>query len=151
MPLSGTSTNLFNTSSNGDSTTSLSSLFQFLTTLSMKKFFLISSLNISWCNLKEFSYVLSFFTLSEKTPSSLHLISGSCIKWCSLPWAFSFPHQTIPLPSAAPHMSCFLVLSPVSLLLSENIWATQYLVVKGPKLNTIFKQWAHQCHVHGFN
>jgi len=35
-----------NTSSDGDSTTSLGSLFQYLTTLSIKKFFLISDLNL---------------------------------------------------------------------------------------------------------
>jgi len=35
-----------NTSRDGDSTTSLGILFQFLTTLSVKKFFLISSLNL---------------------------------------------------------------------------------------------------------
>lgn len=42
MSLSATSTHLFNTSKNGDSITSLSSLF--LTNFSVKKFFLISRL-----------------------------------------------------------------------------------------------------------
>ena len=39
------STHLLNTSTDGDSTTSLGSLFQHVITLSVKKFFLISNLN----------------------------------------------------------------------------------------------------------
>ena len=46
--LSVTSTHLLNTSRDGDSTTSLGSLFQCLITLSVKKFFLISNLNFPW-------------------------------------------------------------------------------------------------------
>ncbi|KAK4830521.1 hypothetical protein QYF61_011500 [Mycteria americana] len=46
MSLSTTSTRLLNTSGDCDSTTSLGSLFQCLITLSVKKFFLISSLNL---------------------------------------------------------------------------------------------------------
>ena len=52
----------------GDSTTSLGSLFQCLTTLSVKKFFLISNLNLPWCNLRPFPLVLSPVT-SEKRPT----------------------------------------------------------------------------------
>ncbi|KAK4819936.1 hypothetical protein QYF61_015557 [Mycteria americana] len=43
----------------GDSTPSLGSLFQCLTTLSVKKNFLISSLNLPWRNLRPFLLVLS--------------------------------------------------------------------------------------------
>lgn len=44
----------FNTSRDGDSTTALGSLFQCLTTLSKKKFFLIANLNIHCLNLTLF-------------------------------------------------------------------------------------------------
>ena len=50
MSWSATSTRFFNTSRDGDSTTSLGSLFQCLTTLSVKKFFWRSNLNLPWCN-----------------------------------------------------------------------------------------------------
>ena len=40
-----------NASKDGDSTTSLSSLFQCLTTLFLKKYFLISNLNLLWFSL----------------------------------------------------------------------------------------------------
>jgi len=43
----------------GDSTTSLGSLFQCLTTFSVKKFFLIFSLNLPWCNLMHQDQTLS--------------------------------------------------------------------------------------------
>jgi len=52
MSLSATSTCLLNISRGCDSTTSLGSLSQCLTTLSVKKFFLISNLNLPWCNLR---------------------------------------------------------------------------------------------------
>jgi len=44
MSRSATSTRFLNTSRDGDSTTSLGSLFQCLTTLSVQKFFLLSNL-----------------------------------------------------------------------------------------------------------
>uniref|UniRef100_A0A8V0XGV5 EH domain-containing protein n=1 Tax=Gallus gallus TaxID=9031 RepID=A0A8V0XGV5_CHICK len=50
------------TSRDGDSTTSLGSLFQCLTTLSVKKFFLIFKLNLPWCNLRPFPLVPQQFT-----------------------------------------------------------------------------------------
>ena len=48
MSLSTTSKWFLNTPRDGDSTTTLGSPFQCLTTLSIKKFFLISSLNLPW-------------------------------------------------------------------------------------------------------
>ena len=51
MSLSTTSKWFLNTSRDGDSTTSLRSLFQCLTTLSVKEFFLTSNLKLPWCNL----------------------------------------------------------------------------------------------------
>jgi len=59
MSLSTTSKRFLNTSRDGDSTTSLGSLFQCLTTLSVKKCFLMSNLNLPWCNLRPFPLVLS--------------------------------------------------------------------------------------------
>ena len=52
MSLSTTSKRFLNASKDGDSTTSLGSLFQCLTILSVKKFFLISNLNLPWCSLR---------------------------------------------------------------------------------------------------
>ena len=72
MSLSTTSRWFLNTFRDGDSTTYLGSLFQCLTTLSVKKFFLISNLNLPWLNLRPFHLVLSPVT-SEKRPTSFLL------------------------------------------------------------------------------
>lgn len=58
MFLSATITLFLNISWDGDSTTSLRNMFQCFTTLSENKFSLISSLNLHWCNLKPFPFVL---------------------------------------------------------------------------------------------
>ena len=68
MSCSATSTGFLNTSRDGNSTTSLSSLFQCLTTLSVKKFFLISNLNLPWHNLRPLPLVLSL-GLQEAVPA----------------------------------------------------------------------------------
>ena len=52
MSQSAALTRFLNTSRDGESTASLGSLFQCLTTLSVKTFFLISSLNLPWRNLR---------------------------------------------------------------------------------------------------
>ena len=63
---------LLNTSRDGDSTTSLGSLFQGLITLSVKNFFLISNLNLLWCNFRPFPLVLSLVTWEKRLiPTSL--------------------------------------------------------------------------------
>jgi len=59
MSLSATSPHFLNTSIAGESTTSLGNLFQYLTTFSEKKFFLISLVNFFWHNLMPFPLVLS--------------------------------------------------------------------------------------------
>ena len=61
-----------NTSRDADSTTSLDSLFQCLTTLSVKKSFQISSLNLPWCSLRP-------VTLSLKKPDVVVLMYSCCI------------------------------------------------------------------------
>lgn len=58
MSLSAIPTPPLNISRGGNSTTFLGSLLQCLTTLSGKKFFLISSVNFSWCNLRPFVHIL---------------------------------------------------------------------------------------------
>lgn len=57
--LSATSNHSSDSSRDGDLTTSLRSLFQVLTTLSMMKFFLMPNLNLHQCNWRLFSLVLS--------------------------------------------------------------------------------------------
>lgn len=58
MSLGAISTHLLDMSRNCDSTTSLGSLVQCLTTLPMKKFFLTPNLNLPWCNLRPFAHIL---------------------------------------------------------------------------------------------
>jgi len=67
MSLSTTSTLLLNTSRDGGSTTALGSVLHCLTTLSMNNFFLMSSLNFSWCNFNDISSHPIFFYLGIKT------------------------------------------------------------------------------------
>jgi len=70
MALSNTSTHFLDISRDSVSTTSLGSLFQYLITLSEKKFFLISNLNLSWHNLSPFPLVL--LLLSGKKKANTH-------------------------------------------------------------------------------
>ena len=60
-----------NTSQDSDSTISLGSLLQCLITVSEKKFFLISNLNLPWSNLRPFLLVLllMFLCFSCECPS----------------------------------------------------------------------------------
>jgi len=58
MSLNETLTLSLNTSRDGDSTTSLGSLFHYLTILSENNFFLIFNLNLPWCNLKPLPLIL---------------------------------------------------------------------------------------------
>jgi len=75
------STCFLNTSRDGDSTISLGSLFQCFITLSVKKFFLISSLNLLWCNLRPFPLVLLLVTgekrLTATSPTSFQVAVDS--------------------------------------------------------------------------
>lgn len=124
MSISATSIHLLNTFRGGDSTTSLGSLFQCLATSSVKKFFLIPSLNLPWHNLRPFPWVLSL--VPEKRDQHLshcNFLSGSCRHQWGLPSASSF---RAPVPSATSHKSCFLVPSPASLLFPAHTWATQW-------------------------
>ena len=79
VPLSTTSPQLLNTSRDGDSTTSLGGLFHCPTSLSENKCFLISNLNLPWCNLRPFCLILLLLLGRRGQPSSLHnFFSGHC-------------------------------------------------------------------------
>lgn len=56
--------------------TSLGSLFQCLTTLSVRKLFLISSVNLPWCNLGSFALLL--LGRRDKPSPCYSLFSGGC-------------------------------------------------------------------------
>lgn len=72
MSLRATPIHLLNTSREGDSTTSLNSLFQSLTTLLVKFFFVISSLNLTWHNLRSFPFAILLASWDKRlTPTSL--------------------------------------------------------------------------------
>uniref|UniRef100_A0A8D2QRJ5 Family with sequence similarity 155 member B n=1 Tax=Zosterops lateralis melanops TaxID=1220523 RepID=A0A8D2QRJ5_ZOSLA len=66
------------TSRDNDFTAFPCCLFQCLTTFSVKKFSLISHLNLHWCNLWLFPLVLSLFPGAEPDPPGCPLLSGSC-------------------------------------------------------------------------
>lgn len=72
LSLSAPSAHQMNTSRAGDSTISLGSQFQCLITLSVKKFFQISNVNLHWCNLRSFPLLLLLGTWERRpTPTSL--------------------------------------------------------------------------------
>ena len=78
MSLGATSPQYFNSSRDGDFTTSLGCLLQCLATLSEKKLFLISNLNLFWHNLRPFPLILMLLSGSRGGPPLHHnLLSGS--------------------------------------------------------------------------
>ncbi|KAK4824211.1 hypothetical protein QYF61_012125 [Mycteria americana] len=135
MSLSTTSTRLLNISRDGDSTTSLGSLFPCWTTLSMKTFFLISSLNLPWRNLRPFPLVLSLAAVEsdEVSPQPPFLQAQQ-------------PQVPQPLPIS-------LVLQTLPQLCCPSLDTLQPLHVSlgvgGPTLNTAFEVRPHQCPVQG--
>jgi len=94
MSLSTTSKCFLNTSRDGDSTTSLGSPFQCLTALLEKNYFLVSNLNLPWCNLRLLILVLLLTLriwsnsqdLQNFIPFKLHL-SYFCIQIVVLGWS----------------------------------------------------------------
>ena len=103
MTLSTTSKWFLKTSRDGDSTTSLGSLFQCLATLSVKKFFLITNLNLPLCNLRPFPLSCCLSAVRRDQPRShcKHL-SGIWRAQQGLPSASSSPDWTAPVPSVSP-------------------------------------------------
>lgn len=77
--LCSTFTSLLNISRDGDSTTSMSSLFQCFITLSVKKVFLTSNLNLPWCNSRPFSLNLSLLTGNKRKTQVQHIHSLSLV------------------------------------------------------------------------
>lgn len=67
---------VWNTSRDGDPTASLGTLFQCLTTFLVKKLFLLSNINLSWCYLGLFHFVLwpAFWDNSLNS----HVSTASC-------------------------------------------------------------------------
>ncbi|KAK4814524.1 hypothetical protein QYF61_021625 [Mycteria americana] len=135
MSQSATSTRFLNSSRDGDSTTSLGSLFQCLMTLSVKKFFLISNLNLSWSNLRPFPLVPSLAAVEsdEVSPQPPFLQAKQ-------------PQVPQPLPIS-------LVLQTLPQLRCPSLDTLQPLNVslgaRGPTLNTAFEVRPHQCPVQG--
>jgi len=83
MFLGTTSKCFLNTSRDGDSTTSLATLFQCLITPSEKKFFQISNMNLPWGNLRPLSLILSLLPGRKgKSPPRYNLLSRSCREGC---------------------------------------------------------------------
>ncbi|KAK4824542.1 LOW QUALITY PROTEIN: hypothetical protein QYF61_016146, partial [Mycteria americana] len=151
MSRSATSTRFLNSFRDGDSTTSLGSLFQCLTTLSVKKFFLISNLNLAWHNLRPFPLILSLVTWEKRpTPTSLpNLLSVvESDKVSPEPPLLQAKQPQFPQP-----LLIRLLLQTLHQLRCPSLDTLQHLnvslVVRGPKLNTVFKVRPHQCRVQG--
>ncbi|KAK4817702.1 hypothetical protein QYF61_026392 [Mycteria americana] len=123
----------------GDSTTSRGSLFQCLTTLSVKKFFLISSLNLPWRNLRRDRPHLS-------TPSFQAVVESDEVSPQPPFLQAEQPQVPQPLPIS-------LVLQTLPQLRCPSLDTLQPLNVSlgvgGPKLNTAFEVRPHQCRVQG--
>lgn len=99
MSLNATPTLILNTSSNGDSTTSLGNLLQHLTTL--------------WHNLKPLRLIPSLLPGRRgQPPSHYHLLLGSSREWLGFP--FSRPNNPSSL-SCSPPKTCTPDPSPASL------------------------------------
>jgi len=80
MTLSATSAQLLTPSRGGESTTSLCSLCQCLTTPSEKNFFLITNLNLPWCNSRPLPLIPLLLPGRRSLPPRYSLLSGGCRK-----------------------------------------------------------------------
>ncbi|KAK4828356.1 hypothetical protein QYF61_026017 [Mycteria americana] len=116
-------------SRDGDSTTSLGSLFQCLITLSVKKNFLISSLNLPWRNLRPFPLVLWLVVVESNKVSPQ-------------PPFLQAKQSQLPQP-----LLRRLLLQTLHQLCCPSLHTLQHLniplVVGGPKLNTVFEGQDH--------
>ena len=115
MFLSATSTCFLNTSRDGDSTTSLGSLCQCLTTLSEKNFFLISNLNLPWHYVKPLPLVYSIYL---KTCLIFYILSSFCSR--DFVKAFAFSLSTLLVLIGLPQR--FQYLSPASTKPNNFLW-----------------------------
>ncbi|KAK4828136.1 hypothetical protein QYF61_023934 [Mycteria americana] len=109
----------------GDSTTSLGSLFQCLTTLSVNKFILISNLSLQWHNLKPFPLLLSLVVVERDKVSPQP------------------PFLQANQPQFPQLLLIRLVLQTLHQLQCPSLDTLQHLnvslVVRSPKLNTVFE------------
>jgi len=84
-----------NTSQDSDSTISLGSLLQCLITVSEKKFFLISNLNLPWSNLRPFLLVLLLMFLCFSCECPSHAVNiESWFMVTHLWWQLAFLHPS---------------------------------------------------------
>ncbi|KAK4823617.1 hypothetical protein QYF61_004220 [Mycteria americana] len=131
-------------------TTSLGSLFLCLITLSVKKFFLISNLNLSW----PISSCPMACYVGEETDPHLSTTSFQVVvesdKVSPQPPFLQARQPQFPQP-----LLIRLVLQTLHQLRCPSLDTLQHLnvplVVRGPKLNTVFEVWPHQCQVQGDN
>ncbi|KAK4826388.1 hypothetical protein QYF61_008059, partial [Mycteria americana] len=152
MSLSTSSKHLLNTSRDGDSTTSLGSLFQCLITLSVKKNFLISSLNVPLVQLEAISFCPITCYLGEETDPHLSTTSFQVVvesnKVSPQPPLLQAKQPQFPQP-----LLIKLLLQTLHQLRCPSLDTLQHLnvslVVGGPNLNTVFKMRPPQCRVQG--
>jgi len=143
---SATSTRLWNTSRDGDSTTSLGSLCHCITALLEKRFFLISDLTPTWSNLRPLPLILPLLSGRRgQLPPHPKLLSGHCREQWGLPWASARLNN----PSSLSRSTSELCSRPLTapLPFSGHAPGPPYLVVRGPKLNTALEVQPHECQV----
>jgi len=148
MLLSAMSTRLLNTSRDGDLTTSLGSLFQCLTTLSVKNFFPNIRPKPALAQLEAiFSCPVTCY-LGKQTNPHLATISFQVVeesdKVSPQPPFLQAEQPQFPQP-----LLIRLVVQTLQQLRCSSLGRLQHLnvllVVRGPKLNTVFEVRPHQC------
>ena len=135
------------TSRSSDSTTSMGSLFHYLTALPENNFFLISNLNIPWQNLRLLPLALTLVNWEKRptltcTTSSLVTVESDKVS--------PEPSLLQPRQSQLPEPFLLrLVLQTLRQLHCPSLDMLRcfnvFLVVRGPKLNTILEVWYHEC------
>jgi len=140
-----------NPSRDGDSTTALGSLVQCLTTLAVKRLFLISNLNLPWWNLRPSPLVLSLVTW-EKRPTP-HLTTTSCQGAVESDKVSPQPLLQTEQPQLPQPLLSRLVLQTPPQPRCPSLDTLQplsvLLVVRGPELNTALEARPHQRRVQG--
>jgi len=141
MSLSSASTRLLNTSRDGTSAASLDSLFQCLTALSVKKFFLIPSLNFSWYNLRVFPLVLLPVTWEKRPTPPCYNFSQVVLKSNNV--SPQPPFLETKQPQFPQPLLVRFVLQTLHQLCCPSLDMLQhlniFLIVRDPKLNTVFE------------
>ena len=131
----------------GASTSSLGSLFSSLTTLSVKKFFLMSGLNLPWCSFEPFPCILSLDT-REKSSAPHFPCPLFRKQWRAVRSPLSFLSFKLDKPRVLSHFSQDIPSSPFTCIVCVLLNAFEYLnILKlwGPELHTVLKARLHQC------